>query len=113
MILLDKEIISVDDFKERVMIVGEDIYELGFRDQDHRMFEVLGVEPVDEYGDEMPIEKFVDKVGKAFFDFLDFVGYGDCESCGNIKECEGLNKCVNEYEDIRDLFFRRLDNKTE
>jgi len=104
MILIDKEFVTVEEFEERVMIIGEDIYELGFREQDHRLFEVFGVEPLDKYGDEMPIEDFVTKVGNAFFDFLDYVGYGDCERCGNIKECEGLDKCFNEYEHLRGLF---------
>ena len=104
MILIDKEIVSVEEYKERVMIVREDIYDMGFRDKDYRLFEFLGVEPVDEFGDEMPIEDFVDEIGEAFFDFLDFVGYRDCERCGNIGKCDDLDMCADKFESLRVLF---------
>ncbi len=80
MILIDKEIVTPEQFEERVMIIDEDIYDFGFRERDYDLFSFLGVKPVDEYGDEMPLEEFVDEVAIAFLDFLDYV------SCDNIDE---------------------------
>ena len=104
MILIDKEFVTPEEFEERVIIAGDDIYEMGFRDKDYRLFDFLGVEPLDKYGDEQPIEDFVDKIGAAFFDFLDFVGYRDCERCGNIGKCDDLDMCADKFESLRVLF---------
>jgi len=80
MILIDKKFVTPEEYEERVMIIGDDIYEFGYRERDYDLFRFLGVEPLDEYGDEMPLEEFVDEVAIAFLDFLDYV------SCDNIDE---------------------------
>ena len=75
MILIDHEIVTEEEYLERVIIVRDDMYDFGYRDKDYDLFGFLGVEPLDEYGEELPIDDFVDKVSEAFLDFLNVVDY--------------------------------------